>query len=142
MKTKDINALKGNIKDAVLGWADSQIDALLPNKATGRALLKNAASNLLTRYDEKINNAVDTAFIMFADKHGNIDSDTVVDMLCSMLEEMNPTDMALGPFDAKIGMGEISIEFPHSFFSELIAGDIGGVKITTADIKQIKNFFK
>ena len=142
MKTNDINLLKGEIKDAVLGWADSQIDFLLPNKATGRALLKNAAKNLLTRYDEKINKAVDSAFIMFADKHGNIDSDTVVEMLCSMLDEMNVSNFSLGPFDAKVGMGEICIELPHSFLSELIAGDIDGVKITTADIKQIKNFFK
>ena len=142
MKTSDINKLKGEVKDAVLSWADSQIDFLLPNKATGRAILKNAAKNILNRYDQKINEGVDAAFLLFADGKGNIDSDTIVDSLCSMLEEMNVSDFPLGAFDARIGKGEICVDFPRSFFSELIAGDIGGVKITTEDIKQIKNFFK
>ena len=142
MKTNDINKLKGEMKDAALSWVDSQIDLLLPNKATGRALLKNAAKNILGRYDARINDGIDTAFLLFADSKGNIDSDTVVDSLCSMLEEMNVSDYALGPFGARIGKGEICVDFPRSFFSELIAGDIGGVKITTDDIKQIKNFFK
>ena len=142
MKTNDINRLKGDIKDAALSWVDSQIDALLPNKATGRAILKNAAKNVLARYDAKVNDGIDTAFLLFADSKGNIDSDTIVDSLCSMLEEMNMSDYALGPFDTRIGKGEICIDFPRSFFSELIAGDIGGIKITTEDIKEIKNFLK
>ena len=89
MKTNDINKLKGDIKSAALSWVDSQIDCLLPNKATGRAILKNAANNIVARYDARINEGIDVAFLLFADSKGNIDSDTVVDSLCSMLEEMN-----------------------------------------------------
>ena len=51
MKTTDINLLKGKVKDAALTWVDAQIDYILPNKAAGRALLKNAANNVLSRYD-------------------------------------------------------------------------------------------
>lgn len=142
MKTNDINLLKGHLKDAALSWVDSQIDYLLPNKATGRAILKNAANNILARYDAKINEGIDGAFILFADSKGNIDSDTVVDSLCSMLEEMSVSDFTLGSFATRIGKGEICVDFPRSFLSELIAGDIGGVKITTEDIKQIKNYLK
>lgn len=142
MKTNDINLLKGQMKNAALSWVDSQIDCLLPNKATGRAILKNAAKNIVARYDERINESVDAAFLLFADSKGNIDSDTVVDSLCSMLEEMNISEFPLGAFGARIGKGEICIDLPRSFFSELIAGDIGGIKITTDDIKQIKNFLK
>lgn len=142
MKTNDINLLKGEIKSAALSWIDSQIDFLLPNKAAGRSILKNAANNLITRYDARINEGVDAAFILFADSKGTIDSDTVVDSLCSMLEEMNVSEFPMGAFSARIGKGEICIDLPRSFFSELIAGDIGGVKITTDDIKQIKNFLK
>lgn len=142
MKTNDINKLKGDIKSAALSWVDSQIDCLLPNKATGRAILKNAANNIVAKYDARINEGIDAAFLLFADSKGNIDSDTVVDSLCSMLEEMNVSDFSLGAFEARIGKGEICVDFPRSFFSELIAGDIGGVKITTDDIKQIKNFLK
>lgn len=142
MKTNDINLMKGKVKDAVLGWVDAQIDCLLPNRATGRALLKNAANNLMVRFDGKINEGMDAAFLLFADKDGKIDSDSVVDSLCSMLDEMNPSDYSFYGFEAKIGKGEICVDFPHSFLSELIAGDIGGVKITTADIKQVKDYLR
>jgi hypothetical protein len=142
MKTNDINLMKGKVKDAVLTWVDAQIDCLLPNKAAGRSLLKNAANNILTRYDEKINKGMDAAFILFADKDGKMDSDTIVDSLCSMLDEMTPSEYAFYGFEAKIGSGEICVDFPRSFLSELIAGDIGGVKITSADIKQIKDYLK
>lgn len=142
MKTNDINLMKGKVKDAVLTWVDAQIDCLLPNKAAGRSLLKNAANNILTRYDEKINKGMDAAFILFADKDGKMDSDTIVDSLCSMLDEMTPSEYAFFGFEAKIGSGEICVDFPRSFLSELIAGDIGGVKITSSDIKQIKDYLK
>lgn len=142
MKTNDINLMKGKVKDAVLTWVDAQIDCLLPNKAAGRSLLKNAANNILTRYDEKINKGMDAAFLLFADKDGKMDSDTIVDSLCSMLDEMTPSEYAFFGFEAKIGSGEICVDFPRSFLSELIAGDIGGVKITSADIKQIKDYLK
>lgn len=142
MKTSDINILKGKVKDAALTWVEAQIDYLLPTKATGRALLKNAANNILTRFDGSINKAMDAAFILFADKDGKIDSDSVVDSLCSMLEEMTPSDYSFYGFETKVGKGEICVDFPRSFLSELIAGDIGGVKITSADIKQIKDYLK
>lgn len=142
MKTNDINLLKGKVKDAALSWVGSQIDYLLPDRATGRAILKNAANNMITRFGARINEGIDAAFLIFADAGGNIDSDTVVDSLCSMLEEMNPSEYSFYGFDARIGKGEINVDFPRSFLSELIAGDIGGVKITTEDIKQVKNYLK
>lgn len=142
MKTNDINLMKGKVKDAVLTWVDAQIDFLLPNKAAGRSMLKNAANNILSRYDERINKGMDVAFLMFADKDGKIDSDSVVDSLCSMLDEMTPSDYSFYGFEARIGNGEICIDFPRSFLSELIAGDIGGVKITSSDIKQVKDYLK
>ena len=142
MKTSDVNLLKGKVKDAALGWIDSQIDYLLPNKVASRALLKKAANNILKRFDEKINDGVDAAFFLLADEHGNIDGDTMVDTLCSMLDEMDVAEYSFYGFDAKIGKGEMCIEFPRGFLSELIAGELGGVKITSADIKQIKDFLK
>ena len=64
----------------------------------------------------------------------------MVDTLCCMLDEMNPKNYPLGPFNAVIGKGAIDIRFPNNVFSELFAGDLGGVKITSSDLKQIKNF--
>lgn len=141
MKTADINAFKGQIKDNILKWAEQQIDQMLPNKVAARAMLKNMAGNVLARFDHKIDQGVDALFLMFGDTKGNIDSDTVVDFVCDMLKEMPPTDYALGSVGATVGKGEIRVQFPRNVFSDLIVGDLGGVKFTTADIQQIKNLF-
>lgn len=142
MKTTDINAFKGQVKDNILKWAGAQVDQMLPTKVTARAMLKNAAGNILARFDRKVGQAVDAAFLMFGDAQGAIDSDVLVDRLCDMLQEMPPTDYALGPIGATVGKGQIVIQFPHNVFSDLIVGDLGGAKITAADIKQIKNLFE
>ena len=138
MRTSDISAFKGKAKDAILAWTNDQIDQLLPNKVTARIMFKNAAANLLDRYDQKINQGIDAAFLMLGDPQGNIDSDSVVDMLCDMLKEMPPTDYDLGPAGATIGRGEISLRFPGGILGDLILGGLGGGRITTADIQKLK----
>ena len=138
MKTSDINAFKGKAKDALLGWAGEQIDQLLPNKVAARAMLKNAAANIVERFDHKINQGIDAAFLMLGDAQGNIDSDSLVDLVCNMLKEMPPTDYALGPIGATVGKGEICLQFPGGLISDLIIGGLGGAIITTADIQKIK----
>ena len=140
MVTKDINLFKGNIKDAIVSWVGERIDGLLPNKVASRAILKNAVGNYLNRYSEKIDEGVDTIFMLLGDKEGNINSDTMIDTLCGLLDEMSPKSYGLGPFEAIVGRGTIDIRFPNSIFCELVAGDLGGVKITTSDLKQIKNY--
>lgn len=139
MVTKDINLFKGEIKDAIVSWSGDRIDQLLPNKVASRAILKNAISNYLNRYSDDVDKGIDMIFLMLGDKEGNINSDTMIDTLCGMLDEMNTKSYSLGPFSATIGRGAIDIHFPNNIFSELIAGDLGGVKISTSDLKQIKN---
>lgn len=138
MKTSDINAFKGKAKDAMLAWAGEQIDQLLPNKVAARTMLKNAAANLVERFDHKINQGVDAAFLMLGDAQGNIDSDSLVDLVCDMLKEMPPTDYDLGPIGATVGKGEICLRFPGGLISDLIIGGLGGARITIADIQKIK----
>ena len=138
MKTSDINAFKGKTKDALLAWAGDQIDQLLPNKVAARAMLKNAAANLVERFDQKINQGIDAAFLMLGDQQGNLDSDSLVDLVCDMLKEIPPTDYALGPIGARVGRGEICLQFPGGLVSDLIIGGLGGARITTADIQKIK----
>lgn len=138
MKTSDINAFKGKAKDAMLAWAGEQIDQLLPNKVAARTMLKNAAANLVERFDHKINQGVDAAFLMLGDAQGNIDSDSLVDLVCDMLKEMPPTDYDLGPIGATVGKGEICLHFPGGLISDLIIGGLGGARITAADIQKIK----
>lgn len=140
MVTNDINKFKGSIKDAIVSWAGGTIDHILPNKVASRAILKNAIGNCMNRYSEEVDKGVDTLFLLLGDKEGNINSDTMIDTLCAMLEEMNPKNYPFGPFNATIGKGTIDIRFPNNVFSELIAGDLGGVKVTSSDLKQIKDF--
>lgn len=141
MKTADINALKGKTKDALLVWIGGQIDQMLPNRATARTFLKNAAGNLLARYEQKVDQGIDAAFLMLGDAQGNIDTDSIVDTVCDMLKEMQPTDYSVGPIAATVGRGEICLRFPGGILCDLIAGGLGGAKITTADIQQIKTLF-
>ena len=140
MRVSDVNAFKGQFKDAALKWVSSLVDQMLPTKVAARTLFKNAIGNALARLDGKINQMVDTAFIMFGDANGVIDTDSTIDLLCDMLKEMPHKEYSFGMVGLKVGGGEILIDFPHNIFSDLLVGDLGGVKFTTEDIKQIKNY--
>jgi hypothetical protein len=140
MRATDINAFKGQFKDALVGWAGSMIDQMLPNKVAARTLFKNAVGNMVNRFDGKVNQLIDSAFLVFGDSSGVLDTDTAIDTLCDMLNEMKPTEYSLGFVNMVVGQGEIRIQFPHNIFSDLVVGDLGGVKLTTSDIKEIKNY--
>jgi hypothetical protein len=113
---------------------------MLPNKVAARTLFKNAIGNVLVRLDGKINQLVDTAFVMFGDANGVVDTDSTIDLLCDMLKEMPQKEYSLGMLSAKVGKGEVFIAFPHGIFSDLLVGDVGGVRFTTEDFKQLKNY--
>ena len=75
MRVSDVNAFKGQFKDAALKWTGSLVDQMLPNKVAARTLVKNAIGNVLVRLDGKVNQMVDAAFtllgmdILFKDLH-------------------------------------------------------------------------
>ena len=140
MKVSDVNAFKGQFKNAALRWASSLVDQMLPNKVAARTLVKNAIGNMMARLDGKINQMVDTAFIMFGDANGEVDTDSTIDLLCDMLKEMPQKEYSFGFIGAKVGRGDILIEFPHNIFSDLLVGDLGAVKFCTDDIKQLKDY--
>lgn len=142
MKSSDVNALKGQLKDALVGWTGSMIDQMLPNKVAARTLFKNAVGNAVSRFDGKVNELVDSAFLVFGDSQGVIDTDSTIDLLCDMLKEMKPTDYTFGFVKVTIGQGEIRLQFPHNIFSDLLVGDLGGVKFSTNDIKQLKDYLE
>ena len=140
MRVSDVNAFKGQFKDAALNWVGSLVDQMLPNKVAARTLFKNAIGNAMARLDGKVNQMVDTAFVIFGDADGVIDTDSTIDLLCDMLKEMPQKEYSFGMVSAKVGKGEIAIQFPHNVFSDLLVGDLGGVKFSTDDIKQLKNY--
>lgn len=141
MKTSDINAFKGEVKNAVHDWLGHKVDEIFPTKPQIRVVAKNALNNGLNRIDDKINGYVDTLFLLFGDESGAIDSATLVDGVAGLLAEMNPAEYQIGIFTAVIGNGEIAVHFPHNAFVEMIAGGLGGFKFTSSDIKDLKNYF-
>lgn len=141
MRTSDINAFKGDVKNAIHGWLSHKVDEMFPGKAQIRVIAKNALNNGLNRIDDKINGYVDTLFLLFGDETGAIDSNTIIDGVTGLLSEMESKEYPLGPFKAVIGNGEIAVHFPHNAFVDMIAGDLGGIKFTSSDIKDLKNYF-
>jgi hypothetical protein len=141
MRTNDVNAFKGEIKAAVQSWLSRKVDEIFPNRPQMRVVAKNAINNGLNRMDERLNGYIDTLFILFADEKGTIDSATLVDGVASLLDEMNSSEFDVGPFKASVGKGEIAVRFPHNAFIEMIAGDLDGVRFTSSDIKEMKNYF-
>lgn len=141
MRTTDVNAFKGETKTAIQGWLSHKVDDIFPNKPQTRVVAKNAINNGLNRMDEKLNGYIGTLFLLFADESGTIDTTTLVDGVASLLDEMNPSEYELGPFKAVVGNGEVAVRFPHNAFIEMIAGDLGGVRFTSSDIKELKNYF-
>lgn len=141
MRTSDINAFKGELKNAVHGWLGHKVDQIFPNKPQIRVVAKNAINNGMNRIDDKINGCVDTLFVLFGDETGTIDTSTVVDGIIGILNEMEPSEYMVGPFSAVVGKGEIAVHFPHNAFVDMITGDLGGIKFTSGDIKEMKNYF-
>lgn len=141
MRTSDINAFKGEVKNAVHDWLGHKVDQMFPNKPQIRVVAKNAINNGMNRIDDKINGYVDTFFLLFGDESGTIDTTTLVDGLAGLLSEMDSSEFAIGQFKAVVGNGEVQIHFPHNAFIGMIAGDLGGIKFTSSDIKEMKNYF-
>jgi len=141
MRTNDINAFKGEVKNAVHDWLGHKVDQMFPNKPQIRVVAKNAINNGMNRIDDKINGYVDTLFLLFGDESGTIDSTTLVDGVAGLLDEMDSSEFPIGPFKAVVGKGEVAVHFPHNAFIGMIAGDLGGIKFTSSDIKEMKNYF-
>lgn len=142
MRTNDINAFKGEVKNAVHEWLGHKVDQMFPNKPQIRVVAKNAINNGMNRIDDKINGYVDTFFLLFGDESGTIDSTTLVDGAAGLLDEMDSSEFAIGPFKAVVGKGEVAVHFPHNAFIGMFAGELGGIKFTSRDIKEMKNYFK
>lgn len=138
MRTADIGIFKSCAKDALLKWSDNMVDQLLPGRVSARTVIKNGIGNVMEKFSDRIDSAIDSLFMFLGNKDGSIDSDHVIDMICELLKEAPLSEHKLGPFNAKIGKGEVAVTFPNTFLSEFVLGDLGGFKITPDDIQEIK----
>lgn len=139
MKIEDVNQFKGELKTSMQSWAESKVDELFANKPSARVFMKNAITNMMHRFDAKLNGYIDTMFLFVADKDGVVDSDVMIDTLANLFKEMEERKYPMGMVDVTIGGGQLVIDLPHNLFLEMLVGDLGRVKFTTEDIREFKN---
>ncbi len=139
MKIDDVNQFKGELKTAMQSWAESKVDELFASRPQARVFMKNAISNVMNRFDDKLNKYIDMMFLFVADKDGVVDSDVMVDTVANLFKEMDERHYAMGMVDVTVGKGQLLIELPHNLFLEMLVGDLGRVKFTTEDIREFKN---
>lgn len=137
MKIEDVNKFKGTVKSALQDWGNAKIDEMLPKNEAAKHFLKNGLNNIMSRHDEKLNGIIGNLFVFAADENGVIDSDTMVDTLAGIFNEMQNKEYDMGMFHVTAGAGEIVVDFPHNFLVDMLVG--GSVKLTTDDILEFKN---
>lgn len=139
MKIDDVNRFKGEVKSVMQTWGNTKIDVLFQNKAAARTFMKNGLNNMMSRFDEKINNYIDYLFLFVADENGIVDSDTMIETMAGLFKEMQPRKYSMGFADVSVGNGELVVQLPHNLFLEMLVGDLGKVTLTTDDLLEFKN---
>lgn len=142
MKIEDVNSLKGILKKAIREWGSSKIEELLPEKPISRAFVKNGMNNILSMQDEKLNKWIEYIYLFMGNGQGSIDSDSMINTIVNLFNEMPKKEYHAGDFSFLAGGGELIISFPHNFLIEMLIGDTGSVKLTTEDILDFKNLIK
>lgn len=141
MKADDLTKFKGEIKTAMQAWGEAKIDELFPGKAAAKTFIKNGLNNMMTRYDQKMNEYIDYFLVFVADETGTIDSDVMVDTVAGMFKEIEPEQQYhLGVVDITIGKGELGVHLPDNILLNLLVGKRGVIKFTADDILDLKNF--
>lgn len=139
MKYTDMAQFTGKCKAAVQQWADKKIDELFPYKPQLRVFAKRGVDNILTRYDTRINKALDTAMLFVADGNGCIDSDVMVDTVVALFNEMEVQKYTVWGMDVGVGRGAVTINFPHNMVFDMLLGNLGQVKFTADDFLELKD---
>lgn len=138
MKVTDINKFKGDFKTAIQNWAEYRIDDLFPAKPHTKVLLKRGLTNYLSKADGKINGMIDNFMLFITDENGTVDTDLAIDMFIDMFKEMDIKEYKLGIIPVTVGNGEITAELPHNPLLDMVVGNLGKVKITSADFLELK----
>lgn len=141
MKATDINKFKGDLKAAIQEWVEYRIDELFPNKPQTKVLLKRGLNNYFSKADGKLNGMIDNSLLFITDENGTIDTDVAIDMFVDMFKEMDIQEYKIGMIPITVGKGEIVAELPHNPLLDMVVGNLGKVKITSADFLELKELF-
>ena len=138
MKATDINKFKGDFKTAIQNWIEYRIDELFPAKPQTKVLLKRGLNNYISKADGKLNNIIDNSLLFITGEDGTIDTDVAIDMFVDMFKEMDIQEYNIGMIPITVGKGEIVAELPHNPLLDIVVGNLGKVKITSADLLELK----
>lgn len=69
------------------------------------------------------------------------DTDVAIDMFVDMFKEMDIQEYKIGMIPITVGKGEIVAELPHNPLLDMVVGNLGKVKITSADFLELKELF-
>lgn len=144
MKIQDINLLKGKAKTAARDWAFSLIDKLTdahPRLVPASVYLRRGVTNLITRYDEQMNRAIDNLSLFLCDETGTYDTDMIVEDLIEMFEKMPKAETEVMGSIITYGQGEVCIELPGGMFMQVLLGDLSKIRINSDDLRELKNMF-
>lgn len=140
MKVSDVSMFQEKVKDSLKAWANNKIDILFPNKPQVRAIVKNGISNIMCRVNDNINSYIDNLVLFLGDKDGNVDTDSMVDMAVNIFNEMEESSLDLGMVSIRTNRGELFIDLPNNIFLNMLVGNLGSVRLTSEDFKELKDY--
>ena len=103
--------------------------------------MKRGAKNYLARERGRIENTIDNASLFICDEEGNIDADMLFDDMLKMFKDMEETPFGKGMFQGTVGKGVIRLKLPENPVFNLMFGNTGAIKITEADLLELKELF-
>ena len=136
-----VSELTDRMKEAARTWANRKIDELAadrPQLKVASSYLKRGLYNWMEREDGRIRSMVDGLMLFVADKDGNINADVLLDDAAAMFADMEVRHADIAGFGLDYGQGAVVLNIPRNAIYDLIFGDLGQVKITTADFLEIK----
>lgn len=139
---ENISQFKGDLKRAIVAWADDKVDTLFETNGQSKLIayyLKNGFHNMIDIQDKRVNDIVDGLLLFVGDSSGNVDSDKLLDDLVTLFCETKDFEQDFGIAKLSLSKGNILIRFPDSFFTNLVF-PWESIKITPDDLRELKKF--
>lgn len=137
----NIDELKSKFLNAVGAWAEQRISDMVhesPSLAIPAVYMKRAAHNLIHKYTDNIGDYIDGASLFFVDDEGNFNIDTIFDDAIQMFKNVKTQPYSLGLLRGAVGEGNITIELPENIVTDILFGANKTLRITAADILELK----
>ena len=140
MNITEIESMKDKLVDTLGLWADDRITSLAnsnPRLEVASVYMKRGVNNYLHREKERIGKVIDYAFLFMCDENGKVDFSTFFNDLMAIFRDMDEIPFSLGLTAGTIGKGVIRIQIPDNIFTNILFGNMGSIKVTESDIKDL-----